>query len=191
MQSVRQSFPVSCLFVLLGLAGCATPQYQTVYRYESPADAQGVACLQTCEQKKEDCQAGCKARYQACQKDVEPLVEGRYLQALKQYELDLRGYERALRQYEMQQWLYWPYDYWPPHHGYYYPWPGAYFPPPYLSSVMPTRDGVRAALEKDRCQTDCACLPAYDTCFVGCGGKRIAETVCIKNCQNVAPKKAE
>ncbi len=27
-----------------------------------------------------------------------------------------------------------------------------------------------------------ACLPAYDACFLGCGGQRVSETVCIRNC---------
>lgn len=173
----------AALILAGGLSGCATPQYQTVYRYEPPPDAEGLACLKGCEQKKEACQADCKARFQACQKDIEPLVEERYLQALKNYENDLRHYALAIRQYEIQQWLYWPHDYWPYHRGYYsYPWPGPYFPPPYLAPLMPTRESVKAALEKEKCQADCGCLSAFDTCHVSCGGKRIPETVCIKNC---------
>lgn len=163
-----------------------------MYRYEPPADQQSLACVQACEQKKETCQSDCQSRFQSCQKDIEPLVEERYLQALKQYENDLRHYALMLRQYEIQQWLYWPYDYWPHHHGYYaYPWPGPYFPPPYLTPVMPTREGVKAALEKEKCQADCGCLPTYDSCYVSCGGKRIPETVCIKNCRKVEPRKLE
>ncbi len=175
-------------FLLLAtgwLAGCATPQYQTVYRYDPPADPQGLACLQGCEQQKETCQADCKSRYQSCQKDIEPLVEERYLQALKQYENDLRRYAYSIRQYELQQWLYWPYEHWPHYRGHYvYTWPGPYFPPPYLAPVMPTREGVRARLEKEKCQAYCGCLPAYDSCYVSCGGKRTPEAVCIKNCRN-------
>jgi len=185
MGSVGKTCLVYSLLIAASLAGCATPQYQTVYRYELPEDSKGLACLQDCEQKKETCQSDCKARYQACQKDIEPLVEERYLQALKEYENDLRHYALALRQYEIQQWLYWPHDYWPHHRGFYaYPWPGPYFPPPYFSPVMPTREGVKAALEKEKCQADCGCLSAYDTCYVGCGGKRIPETICINNCGN-------
>lgn len=191
MQSARKSF-LFCLLAFAGLAGCATPQYQTVYRYEAPADSQGLACLQGCEEKKEGCQADCKARYQACQKDIEPQVEERYLQALKRYENDLRQYALALRHYEIQQWMFWPYDYWPYHRGYrYYAWPGPYFAPPYPPPAMPTREGVRAGLEKAKCQADCGCLPAYDTCYVSCGGKRIPETVCIKNCEKASPRKAQ
>jgi hypothetical protein len=191
MHGARQFF-LSSLLVVAGLAGCATPQYRTDYRYEPPADAQGLSCVHECGRKKDACQADCKARYQACQKEVEPLVEERYLRALKQYENDLRQYALALRQYEIQQWMYWPYDYWPHHRGYYYyPWPGPYFPPPYPPPGMPTREGVRAALENQKCQADCGCLPAYDTCYVNCGGRRIAETVCIRNCEKTAPRQVQ
>jgi len=183
---LRQIDRVIFLLALAVMAGCATPQYQTRYRYEPPADAQGLACVRGCEQEKEACQADCKTRYQACQKDIEPLVEGHYLQALKQYENDLRLYARELRHYEFQQWLYWPHDHWYFRHGYYYPWPGSYFPPPYFSPEMPTREGARAKLEKEKCQADCGCLANYDTCYVSCGGKRIPETVCIKNCRPIA-----
>jgi hypothetical protein len=47
---------------------------------------------------------------------------------------------------------------------------------------MPTRESVRAQLEKTQCKDDCGCLPAYDTCFVGCGGQRVTETLCVTNC---------
>lgn len=189
MKAVRGILLVFLLLVA-GLSGCATPQYQTVYRYEPPADAKGLACLQGCEQQKESCQTDCKAQYQACQKEIEPLVEERYLQALKEYENDLRHYALTLRQYEIQQWLFWPYDYWPHHRGYYaYPWPGLYLPPPHLAPVMPTREGVRGKLEKEKCEADCGCLSGYDTCYFSCGGKRIPETVCIKNCGDIGAVK--
>ncbi len=88
------SYPA--LIALAGLAGCAIPQYQTAYRYEPPANAQGSACVQACEQKKQGCQGDCQTRYLACQKDIEPLVEDGYKQALKLYEQDLRDYSLEL-----------------------------------------------------------------------------------------------
>ena len=180
MSVVQRVCGISALLVL---AACATPQYQTVYRFEPPAEPQGLACLQTCEQQKGTCQADCKSRYQSCQKEIAPLAEERYLLALKQYEAELRRYAFALQHYEMQRWMHWPHDYWPPHRGaYHYPWPAPYYPPPYLAPIMPTREGVRAALEKERCQADCGCQPAFDACYVGCGGRRIPETLCIRNC---------
>jgi hypothetical protein len=174
------SFP--SLVLLTVLAGCATPQYQTETRLVPPTDAQGQACVRDCDNQKTACQSGCQASYQACAKSLEPQVEARYTEALKQYELDLKRYAAALRYYEMQlrfDWL----DSYPYHYPYGWdPWPRTYFPPPYREPVMPTRAGVRAQLEKSNCQADCGCLPAYDTCFVGCGGQRLSETVCIKNC---------
>jgi hypothetical protein len=173
-------FAVLALFAVI--AGCATPQYQTTVHLIPPADAQGRACVQDCETRKNACQADCQTRYQACAKALEPQVEVRYAEALKQYELELRRYAAALRHYEMQLRFDWLNSY--PYHYPYWgaPWPRTYFPPPYRKPVMPTRDSVRAQLVKSNCQEDCGCLPAYDTCFVGCGGRKLTETVCIKNC---------
>lgn len=167
---------------LLLLAGCATPQYQTTVRLIPPEDAAGLACVKECEAKKNACQADCQARYEACSRELEPQVEAGYAEALKRYELELRRYAAALRHYEMQLHFGWVHSY--PYYGLYWwdPWPGPYFPPSYPEPEMPTREGVRAQLQAVLCQADCGCLPAYDACFVGCGGQIVRETVCIKNC---------
>ena len=173
-------FAAAALFAAV-IAGCATPQYQTAVRLIPPADARGRACVQTCDAAKAACQSDCKTRYQSCAKALEPQVEARYADALKKYELDLRQYAAALRHYEMQMQFDWVNRY--PYQPYWWnPWPGPYYPPPYREPTMPTREGVRAQLEKSSCHADCGCLPAHDTCFVGCGGQRTTETVCIKNC---------
>ena len=170
------------LAVLLLLAGCATPQYQTTVHRIPPADASGRACVQDCETKNTVCQADCQTQYQACAKSLEPQVEAAYAEALKRYELELRRYAAELRHYELQLHFGWMYS--NPYYGFYGwdPWPWPYFPPPYLEPEMPTREGVRAQLEKSNCQADCGCLPAYDACFVGCGGQIVRETVCVKHC---------
>lgn len=175
---------VAIVVSVAALAGCATPQYQTRVRLIPPADAPGLACVNSCESKKTACQQDCTARYEACRMDVEPLVEARYADALKQYENALRQYVTALRHYEIRQQLDWMnHSYAPyPHPFWWEPMPRAYFPFPYRVPVMPTRDTVRERLLEENCQADCRCLPAYDTCFVGCGGQRLSETVCVKNC---------
>ncbi|MHB1084647.1 MAG: hypothetical protein ACYCZA_07390 [Thiobacillus sp.] len=174
------------LALLAILVGCATPQYQTSVRLIPPADAQGRACVQDCETEKAACQADCKTRYQACVRDIEPQVEARYAEALKLYELDLKRYATALRHYEMQLQFDWmnSYPYYHPHYPPYWwdPWPRPYFSFPYREPVMPTKESVREKLEKTNCQSDCGCLPPYETCFVSCGGQRLTETVCTKNC---------
>ena len=176
------NFPFAELLLLGMLAACATPQYQTTVRLVPPDDAQGQACVEGCEAQKAACQTDCQTRYQACAKELEPQVEARYAEALKAYELDLRQYAAALRQYEMQLRFEWFYSR-PYRHPYWWdPWPGPYFPPPSPEPLMPTRAGVLAQLEKSNCQADCGCLPVYDACFVRCGGQRLTETVCIKNC---------
>ena len=177
----------AALALLVALAGCATPQYQTRVRMIPPTDAQGLACVDGCEAQKIACQNDCKTRYQVCLDNIEPQVEARYVEALKQYESELKQYAAALRHYEMQlqfEWLHsYPYYYYPYRHPYWLdPWPRPYFPFPYREPVMPTRESVREKLVKENCQSDCGCLPAYDACFVDCGGKRLTEQVCIKNC---------
>jgi hypothetical protein len=179
---MRVTLPAVAL--LLGmLAGCATPQYQTRVSLIPPTGPQGRACVQDCEARKTACQAECEQRYQACAEGIEPQVEARYVEALKRYELELKQYAAALRRYEMDLRFDWIYNH-PYRYPYYWwdPWPRPYFPPPYREPEMPTRDGVRAQLLKANCQDDCGCLPAYDACFVGCGGQIVKETVCIKNC---------
>ncbi|HEX7971688.1 MAG TPA: hypothetical protein VF501_05660 [Thiobacillus sp.] len=173
---------IPSLVLLAALAGCATPQYQTEVRLIPPADAQGRACVQGCDARKTACQTDCQARYQTCAKALEPQVEARYIDALKQYELDLKRYAAALRYYEIQLRFDWMNNYAYPYPYGWEPWPRPYFPPPYREPVMPTRESVRAQLEKSNCRADCGCLPAYDSCFVGCGGQRLSETVCVKNC---------
>ncbi|MHB1214893.1 MAG: hypothetical protein ACYCY9_07905 [Thiobacillus sp.] len=182
MRLSASMFSFAALGVFAALAGCATPQYQTSVRLIPPTDARGLTCVQDCEARKVTCQAECQTRYQACAKALEPQVEARYNDALKQYERDLKQYAAALRHYEMELRFEWLYNY-PYRHPFWWdPWPGPYFPPPYDEPVMPTREGVRAQLEKSECRADCGCLPAYDGCFVGCGGQRVTETVCIRNC---------
>ncbi len=182
MRPLALTFSLAALALFATLSGCATPQYQTSVRLVPPTDAAGLQCVQGCETQKQACQDDCTVRYQACAKRIEPLVETRYTEALKLYERDLRQYARALQHYEMQLRFDWLYGY-PFHHPYWaQPFPSPYFPPPWPEPVMPTREGVRSQLEKSSCQADCGCLPAYDACFVGCGGQRINETVCVQNC---------
>jgi len=178
LPALTRSF--AALALLAVMAGCATPQYQTTVHLIPPVDVQGRACVQACESNKIACQADCQTRYQACERAVEPQVEARYIEALNQYELNLRHYAAELRHYELQLHFGWMRSY--PYYGFFGwgPWP--YIPPPYPPPPIPTREGVRAQLVKANCQDDCGCLPAYDAYFLGCGGQRVIEPVCIKNC---------
>lgn len=174
------------LFFSVGLlTACATPQYQTSVRLLPPADAAGRACVQGCEATKTLCQSQCQSRYQACVSTLGPEVEAAYVRALGQYESQLKDYAAALRHSVLQAELGWlhrqHYGYPFGWDGYWNPWPMPYFPPP-PEPVMPTREAVQSQVETERCQADCGCLPAYDGCFVGCGGQRISETLCIAHC---------
>ncbi|AAZ96634.1 hypothetical protein Tbd_0681 [Thiobacillus denitrificans ATCC 25259] len=175
---------LAALLLLAGVSGCATPRYQTTFRLIPPPDAAGRACVERCDATQAACQTTCKTRYEACAKAVAPQVEARYGEALEQYALELKRYASALRRYEIRlhfDWMHsYPYRHYPPY--WWDPWPGPYFPPPFAEPVMPTRESVRAELEKKQCEDDCGCLPAYDSCFLGCGGQRVSETVCVENC---------
>ncbi|MCA1925883.1 MAG: hypothetical protein LDL16_06355 [Thiobacillus sp.] len=172
--------------ILLGLAGCAAPQMQRSVRFVPPADAAGRACVAGCEAVRADCQSRCQSAYALCAKTLDSDVEAHYADALRQYQADLRRYAAELQRYRLDMhlgWLHaWPIRHPAPHlyHGFDF-WPYPPLPPP-REPVAPTREAIRDKLEKTLCQADCGCLPAYDACFVGCGGERLTETRCVKNC---------
>jgi len=165
------------------LAACATPRYETVTRYEPPADAAGAACLRGCQAALDACRGDCQAAWQACAAGLEPQVDERYAQALKAYADELRLYRRELDRYEWDVWLGWG-------HGYsglwyspwsYYPWPGN-IPSPVSPGDPPTKEAVRDSLRKGQCKDDCGCQPRYEACYQGCGGRVVTETRCVANC---------
>ena len=180
----RHFLPLLLLFAA-ALAGCASPQYETRARLVLPADPAGLACVSGCAAQKASCQSACRTRYDACARAVEPEVESRYADALAQYENDLRAYAAALRHYALQMHFGWldAGAVHRRHHPFWWdPFPAPRFPLAVREPVAPTREAVRATLLAARCQADCGCLPAYDDCAVGCGGRRLLETVCVANC---------
>lgn len=175
------------IFVVLSglvmVAGCASLQLQTRVRLLPPTDAAGLACVNQCDGQLKQCQSACKQRQQACTQTLDPQIEARHAEALKQYAADLQRYAMALRHAELQMRLEWlhrhPFRH--PHADLWWePWPRYGFP--YAEPIPPSREAIRAELEQSACPSDCGCLPAFDTCFTGCGGKRITETVCVANC---------
>lgn len=175
------SLPVIAAAFLM--AGCATPRYETTYRYESPAGAEARLCIRGCETALNACRADCQTAWQACADKLEPQVEAHYAQALKTYADDLRYYRRMLEQYQWDVWMDWGFAY----HGLWYsPWPYHPWPSAALLPIAPgdppTRDAVRDGLRGSQCKDDCACQPAYDACFQACGGKVVSETRCVANC---------
>lgn len=170
------------LAAIAAVAGCAAPsaRYQSSYRYEPPTDSAGRACLEKCGQKLEDCRLRCTADYKACLGRIEPLVEGRYSEALKRYEAELDRYRLELDRYQLYLSLSWHDSFWygP---GYYHPWPRPYYFPP-VAPKRPSRDEEFNRLRQEQCQEDCSCQPLYDACFLSCGGKRIVEEKCVANC---------
>lgn len=180
------------LVLLAGMAACATPRYQTSYRYEAPVGAEGRACVQRCDVVLAGCQAKCGADYQACIKTLEPQVEARYIQALEQYAAGLDRYRLDLQRYETQLWEYqvwlgWRHDPW----WFGSRWPYPLYGPGYIGDLpdKPSRDQIMSHLRQEQCDRDCACLSGYDQCFLGCGGRQISETRCVANCpEDAAPR---
>ena len=167
--------------LILWLAACASPRYQSVYRYEAPTNASGSACLEVCARKMAECREQCTIKTQACLKSLEPRVDERYDAALKQYEMELERYRHELLHYDLQMSLNWgrPYPWryglWP------YSWAMPYYFPP-ATPVKPSRNAEFERLRHELCDVDCGCQPVYDTCFIACGGKKIPEVQCISDC---------
>ena len=165
------------------LAACATPRYESHFRYEAPTDSAGIACVKGCERDLEACKDRCAEAYQACLKTLEPQVEAAYVRALERHVSALDHYRRDLEHYQFQLWLGWHRDPWWFGHGWGgYPWWPSY--PTFHASPPspPTREGVLATLRREHCERDCGCQAPYDACFTACGGRRVEETRCIANC---------
>lgn len=179
-------FVLPVLFAAL-LAACATPRYQTVYRYEPPADAAGRACLAQCEQQLKVCQEDCAEGYTACVRSLEPEAKMRHAEALQRFEGELDQYRRELDRYHLSLSLGWGHfhDGWFGG-GWYDPWwPYGWYGPPYYPPAPPRMPSYAEELAKLRtaeCDRDCGCQPNYDACFLRCGGVKIPEQRCIANC---------
>ncbi|MDD4882282.1 MAG: hypothetical protein PHR30_04325 [Gallionellaceae bacterium] len=163
------------LATLVLLAACASPRYQTAYRYEPPADPAAAPCLEQCALAQRDCQSRCSEAHQACLKTIEPGVESAYAEALKRYAGDLDRYRSDLDRYRFNLWLGWGHGYWG-----YDPWPPYYMS--MITATPPSREVIRNQLAREKCDADCGCLGRHDACFIGCGGSKVEETRCIANC---------
>jgi len=168
------------IVLVLFLAGCATPRYQTVYRYEPPKEAAGLACLEQCKPKLAICMETCQEKHKACVATLEPEVDRIYQEQLRRYEIEFQYYRHALDLYHQYLALGWQYydprfAPWPYYSGY-----DLHFPP--TPPIKPKREHVLKHLERSKCDRDCGCQTIYDGCFLSCGGIKIPETKCIANC---------
>ena len=174
---MRIRFPIPSMLVL-ALAGCATPRYETVTLRQPPTDSAAPACLAACERNLEVCKHSCAEKFQACLNAVEPEAEAHYRQTLERYAEGLERNRRDLASYEFQLWssfhwgrgAYW-YDPFPFHH-----------PPPPLLPRVPSREEDLKRFRESRCGADCGCQSPYDACFVACGGRISGERRCVENC---------
>lgn len=168
------------LLLLAFLAGCMSPRYQTLYRYEPPTDTAGKVCLVQCEQKLGGCKHQCQEKHQACIKSIEPMIEARYQESLERYKRELHHYQHAVEIYQRQLSFGWrhydPYfGGWPYFYGYE---PG--FPP--IPPTKPDREHIARQVAQQQCDRDCGCQSLYDACFLSCGGMKIPEVKCVAHC---------
>lgn len=175
----RRLFPFVSLFaVLLTMAGCASPRFETVVRRMAPEGPGAQACLARCEQTLEACKADCSEKYQACLKQAEPEAEDQYRQALDHYAQELDRYRRELDFYDMRLWT--SYN-WRRGAFWYEPFPYPGMAPP-IPPAAPGRGEVTSRFLESRCGGDCGCQPPYDACFQACGGRIETETRCVAHC---------
>lgn len=164
--------------VILGVAGCATPRYETVTRRVAPAGPEAEACLETCERGLSACKQSCAEKYQACLKQAEPDAEADYRRMLDHYAEDLDQYRRELSLYDFQIWTRYS---WQRGTFWYDPFPYPASPPP-LPPRLPSREQAASRFLDARCGGDCGCQMPYDTCFRSCGGRIETELRCIRDC---------
>lgn len=184
MHALRPALPL--LFPLL-LAACApAARYQIAQRYEPPDDAAGLACVAQCTADLQSCRGQCAQAHAQCVRALEPEARAMHADALKRYEGELLQYRRDLDRYHLNLSLGWGHydDGWYGG-GWYDPWwPHGYRPHAYppTSPQPPRYEDTLERLRKARCNDDCRCQPAYDACFLDCGGRRVPERRCIANC---------
>ena len=182
---------VMALATVVGLAGCASPQYATEVRYLPPATEAGQSCLRGCQTDMQACQADCQSRRQSCIAGIEPQVEAAFDQALREYEAARRVYLRERQYYQIDRTLSFGFYRHPFYYGYGYPAPfwytDRYFDDPPIPPEAPSREAIRERVIDEQCNIDCGCQAAFDQCYVGCGGQIDRRVVCVANCDGEAP----
>jgi hypothetical protein len=168
------------------MAACAaSPRFQTVKRYVPAEGATAEVCLEKCAAAMEPCQRDCEMRYQSCARSVLPDAQTRYADLLRQHEAALAQYRWELERYRLDMMMGWGYDPFWGVWGWYPP-----FPPPPPPSV-PSLEQETARLTSERCDRDCGCQSAYDSCFLACGGTIEHESQCIANCPPAKPQSSK
>lgn len=194
------------LWLVIGLAGCVSPQYQTAYRFTPPPAGAGKVCLTRCDASLAQCKNQCAAKTSQClakarsqaQSEL-PVLLGAWEReilvwekAMDRYETELRFWEMEMRQrrlmYDLQR------DVRPcrpgerhctryprrPHFGYPRAWDRPESPGP--APKRPTLASETARIQAETCPNDCGCDANYRQCYASCGGNVQPHQVCIKNC---------
>lgn len=195
------------LSLVLLLAGCVSPQYQTNYRFTPPPAGAGKVCLTRCDASLAQCKNQCAAKTSQClikaraqaQTELPVLLSAWerdmavWEEAMERYETDLRFWEMEMRQRRLMRDLQRDlhrcrpgernYTRFPRHSGVSYPdyyWDRPESPGP--APKRPTLESETARIQAASCPTDCGCDNNYRQCYESCGGNVQPYQVCVKNC---------
>ena len=172
--------------LLVLLAACAGPRYQTLHVYQPPADPAGRACAALCAKNLAGCRDDCTNGYRDCVRTLEPEARKRHADALKRFQGELAQYQRDLDTYHLNLSLGWGYygdgwfgsgwhdPWWPYGYG------SRYYPP--APPLAPRYEETLERLLTEQCRQDCGCQPQHDACVLDCGGTRVLQRRCIAGC---------
>lgn len=194
------------LVLVLFLAGCVSPQYQTHYRFTPPPAGAGKVCLTRCDATLAQCKHQCAAKTSQClakarvqaQHELPILLDAWeremlvWEKAMDRYETELRFWEMEVRQrrlmHDLQRDLHRcrPGERhctrYPRHRGFGYAndWDRPESPGP--APKRPNLASETARIQAETCPNDCGCDTSYHQCYASCGGNVQPYQVCIKNC---------
>lgn len=194
------------LVLVLFLAGCVSPQYQTHYRFTPPPAGAGKVCLTRCDATLAQCKHQCAAKTSQClakarvqaQHELPILLDAWeremlvWEKAMDRYETELRFWEMEVRQrrlmHDLQRDLHRcrPGERhctrYPRHRGFGYAndWDRPESPGP--TPKRPNLASETARIQAETCPNDCGCDASYRQCYASCGGNVQPYQVCIKNC---------
>lgn len=198
------------LLLMIGLTACASPQYQTNYRFTPPPVAVGAGkfCLTRCDAALNQCKSQCVAKTRQClskargqaQQELPILLSAwerevvDWEKALDRYETDRRFWEMEMRQRRLMHDLQRDLQRcrpgerhcakYPRHtdfgSGAYYAWDRPVAPG--AAPKRPTLESETARIQAETCPMDCGCDAIYRQCYGSCGGNVQPYQVCVKNC---------
>ena len=197
---------LSLALIALLFTACS-PKYEIKTNYNPPTDAQGRACIQECDVKRQTCQVHCNEKRDHCLAEAKerakkafPQIEAEYSAIMEEYaslmdryEGEIASWDREHARLEQQFRTY---------RGLCdskkdrkaYECRRAHEIDDDLEAMnaiepsapaRPNRPILAEEIKEAQksCSNKCGCQKSYDSCFVSCGGKLSHEKFCIENCK--------